>query len=108
LKISKPQINHYLRNNMLISIKKPTFDLMTRNSDNNLQTRYEWFMKWKGSDLDHTKNCVFIDEAALKTAKQKKRRKLTGGKEQATLLLKSLLWSTLVWRRVLPSRTTSQ
>ncbi|KAG1148852.1 hypothetical protein G6F37_008978 [Rhizopus arrhizus] len=38
LKISKPQINHYLRNNMLISIKKPTFDPVTRSSDNNLQT----------------------------------------------------------------------
>jgi hypothetical protein len=49
-------------------------------------------MKWKGSDLGYTKNCVFIDEAALKTAKQKKKkRKLAGGKEQATLLLKSLL-----------------
>jgi transposase len=29
LKILKSQINHYLRNNMLISIKKPTFDPMT-------------------------------------------------------------------------------
>ncbi|KAG1132808.1 hypothetical protein G6F60_006217 [Rhizopus arrhizus] len=56
---------------------------MTRNSDNNLQTRYEWFMQWKGSDLGYTKNCVFIDKAALKTAKQKKKkRKLAGGKEQ--------------------------
>ncbi|KAG1149536.1 hypothetical protein G6F37_002681 [Rhizopus arrhizus] len=81
LKISKSQMNHHLRNNMLISIKKPNFDPMTRNSDNNLQTRYEWFMKWKGSDLGYTKNCAFIDKAALKTAKQK-RRKLAGGKEQ--------------------------
>jgi hypothetical protein len=32
-------------------------------------------MKWKGSDLGYTKNCVFIDEAALKAAKQKKRKK---------------------------------
>ncbi|KAG1145070.1 hypothetical protein G6F37_010586 [Rhizopus arrhizus] len=45
LKVSKSQMNHCLRNNMLISIKKPTFDPMIRNSDNNLQTRYEWFMK---------------------------------------------------------------
>jgi hypothetical protein len=75
LKISKSQMNHHLRNNMLISIKKPTFDPMTRNSDNNLQTRYEWFMKWKGSDLSYTKNCVFIDEAALKTAKQTNKKK---------------------------------
>ena len=32
LKISKSQMNHHLRNNMLISIK-PTFDPMTRDSD---------------------------------------------------------------------------
>jgi transposase len=36
LKISKSQINHYLRNNMLISIKKSAFNPMTRNSDNSL------------------------------------------------------------------------
>ncbi|KAG1141731.1 hypothetical protein G6F37_008008 [Rhizopus arrhizus] len=60
LKISKPQMNHRLRNNMLISIKKPTFDPMTRNSDNSLQMRQERFMKWKGSNLGYTKNCVFI------------------------------------------------
>ncbi|KAG1138111.1 hypothetical protein G6F37_010649 [Rhizopus arrhizus] len=41
LKISKSQMNHHLRNYILISIKMPTFNPMTRNSDNNLQTRYE-------------------------------------------------------------------
>lgn len=50
---------------MLISIKKPTFDPKVRNSDDNLQTRYEWFMKWKDSNLDYTNNCVFIDEAGF-------------------------------------------
>jgi hypothetical protein len=68
---------------MLISIKKPTFDPMTRNSDNNLQTRYEWIIKWKGSDLDYAKNCVFIDEAALKTAKQKKKKKKACRRQKA-------------------------
>ena len=76
LKISKSQMNHHLRNNKLISIKKSIFDPMTRDSDNNLQTRYDWYMKWKGSDLSYTKNCVFIDEAALKTDKQKKKESL--------------------------------
>ncbi|KAG0938707.1 hypothetical protein G6F57_008056 [Rhizopus arrhizus] len=51
LKISKSQMNHHLRNNKLISIKKSIFDPMIRDSDNNLQTRYDWYMKWKGSDL---------------------------------------------------------
>jgi transposase len=63
--ISKSQMNHHLKNNMLISIKKPTFDPKIRNSDSNLQTRYEWFMKWKDSDPDYTKNCIFIDEAGF-------------------------------------------
>ncbi|KAG1456343.1 hypothetical protein G6F46_010488 [Rhizopus delemar] len=36
-----------------------------RNSVGNLQTRFEWFMKWKDSDLDFTKNCIFIDEAGF-------------------------------------------
>ncbi|CEG70178.1 hypothetical protein RMATCC62417_06123 [Rhizopus microsporus] len=58
-------MNHHLRNSMLITIKKPTFNPKVRNSENNLQTRYEWFMKWKDSDLDYTENCVFIDEAGF-------------------------------------------
>jgi hypothetical protein len=94
LKISKSQMNHHLRNNMLISIKKPTFDSMTRNSDNNFQTRYEWFMKWKGSDLGYTKNRVFVDEDELKTPKKKKKKESlqeAKSKEQKTLLLKSRL-----------------
>ena len=58
-------MNHHLRSNMLIIIKKPTFNPKIRNSENNLQARYEWFMKWKDSDLDYTKNCVFIDEVGF-------------------------------------------
>ncbi|KAG0737146.1 hypothetical protein G6F57_009621 [Rhizopus arrhizus] len=58
-------MNHHLRNNTLITIKKPTFDPKAGNSENNLQTRYEWFMKWKDSDLDYTKNCISIDEAGF-------------------------------------------
>ncbi|KAL7319733.1 hypothetical protein PS15m_002833 [Mucor circinelloides] len=61
--ISKPQLNHHLKNNMLISVKKPSFESEARNSEKTLQTRYELFMKWKDPDLDYTKNCIFIDEA---------------------------------------------
>ncbi|KAG1446093.1 hypothetical protein G6F55_011686 [Rhizopus delemar] len=63
--ISKSQFNNHLKNTMLITIKKPIFEAEVRNSAENLQTRYEWFMKWKDSDLDYTKNCVFIDEAGF-------------------------------------------
>ncbi|CEP09728.1 hypothetical protein [Parasitella parasitica] len=46
--ISKPQLNHHLKNNMLISVKKPSFEPEARNSEKTLQ---------------NTKNCIFIDEA---------------------------------------------
>lgn len=63
--ISKTQLNHHLKNTMLITVKRPIFEPEVRNSETNLQTRYEWFMEWKDSDLDYTKNCIFIDEAGF-------------------------------------------
>lgn len=63
--ISKTQLNHHLRNNILVTVKKPTFELEARSSADNLETRYEWFMKWKDSDVDFTKNCIFIDETGF-------------------------------------------
>lgn len=41
------------------------FEPEVRNSVGNLQTRFEWFMEWKDSDMDFTKNCIFIDEAGF-------------------------------------------
>ncbi|EIE82436.1 hypothetical protein RO3G_07141 [Rhizopus delemar RA 99-880] len=62
---SKSQLNHHLRNIMQITVKKPHFEAEVRNSVDNLETRYEWFMNWKNKDLDYTENCVFIDEAGF-------------------------------------------
>ncbi|ORE03665.1 hypothetical protein BCV72DRAFT_251710 [Rhizopus microsporus var. microsporus] len=39
------QLNQHLRNNMLVTVKRRTFEPEFRNSADNLQTRYEWFMK---------------------------------------------------------------
>ena len=50
---------------MFITVKRPTFEAKIRNSDDNLQARYEWFMKYKDSDLDFDRNCVFVDEAGF-------------------------------------------
>lgn len=50
---------------MLVTVKKPTFEPNRRNSPENLLERYEWFLKWKDTDLDFTKNCIFIDEAGF-------------------------------------------
>ncbi len=58
-------MSSYLKNVILVTVKKPTFEPGKRNSAENLNTRFEWFMKWKGTDLDFTKNCVFIDEAGF-------------------------------------------
>ncbi|ORE12136.1 hypothetical protein BCV72DRAFT_311072 [Rhizopus microsporus var. microsporus] len=63
--ISKSQLNNHLRNTMLITMKKPMFEPEVRNSVGNLQTRFEWFMERKDSNLDFTKNCIFIDEAGF-------------------------------------------
>ncbi|KAI7907776.1 uncharacterized protein BX663DRAFT_418897, partial [Cokeromyces recurvatus] len=54
--ISKSQLNHHLRNIMQITVKKPHFEAEVRNSIDNLETRYEWFMKWKDKDLEYTEN----------------------------------------------------
>jgi hypothetical protein len=63
--ISKSQLNHRLKNTMLISVKKPTFEPAVRNSEAILQARYEWFMEWKDTDLNYETNCIFIDEAGF-------------------------------------------
>lgn len=39
--ISKSRLNHYLKNDMQITIKKPTFEAEIRNFVNNLNTRFE-------------------------------------------------------------------
>ncbi|KAL0076088.1 hypothetical protein F4703DRAFT_1719083, partial [Phycomyces blakesleeanus] len=36
-----------------------------RNSIENLNTRKQWFMEWKDTNLDYTNNCVFIDETGF-------------------------------------------
>ncbi|KAG1174993.1 hypothetical protein G6F70_007946 [Rhizopus microsporus] len=46
-------------------MKKATFEAEARNFKENLQQRFDWFMQWKDSDLDFTRNCVFIDEAGF-------------------------------------------
>ncbi|KAG1441614.1 hypothetical protein G6F56_011398 [Rhizopus delemar] len=61
--ISNSQLNHHLKNDLCLTMKKATLEAEARNSPENLQERFDWFMKWKDSDLDFIRNCVFIDEA---------------------------------------------
>lgn len=48
---------------MFVTIKKPAFKPEARNSFDNLETRYEWFMKRKDFNVNFIKVCIFIDEA---------------------------------------------
>ncbi|KAI9004282.1 hypothetical protein CLU79DRAFT_806797 [Phycomyces nitens] len=63
--ISNSQLNHHLKNDLCLTMKKTTLEAEARNSPENLQERFDWFMKWKDSDLDFTRNCVFIDETGF-------------------------------------------
>lgn len=50
---------------MFVTIKKPAFKPEARNSFDNLETRYEWFMKRKDFNVNFIKVCIFIDEAGF-------------------------------------------
>ncbi len=63
--ISKSHMNSYLKNVMLVTVKNSTFEPEKKNSVGNLNIRFEWFTKWKNTDLDFTKNSMFIDEAGF-------------------------------------------
>ncbi|KAG0738811.1 hypothetical protein G6F62_007891 [Rhizopus arrhizus] len=62
--LTKSAIHKHMNETCNLSVKKP-HESEKRNSPENLQERYEWFMKWKDSDADFTKNCIFIDESGF-------------------------------------------
>ncbi|KAL0084210.1 hypothetical protein J3Q64DRAFT_1746522 [Phycomyces blakesleeanus] len=41
------------------TIKKPLFEPEIRNSPENMETRFEWFMKWKNFNLGSYKELCF-------------------------------------------------
>ncbi|KAG1140088.1 hypothetical protein G6F37_011249 [Rhizopus arrhizus] len=63
--LTKSAIHKHMNETCNLSVKKPHFESEKRNSPENLRERYEWFMKWKDSDIDFTKNCIFIDESGF-------------------------------------------
>ncbi|KAI9358766.1 hypothetical protein BD770DRAFT_427090 [Pilaira anomala] len=49
-------MNHHLKDNYICHREyKPTFKTKIGSSVDNLQTGYEWFMKWEDSDVDYEK-----------------------------------------------------
>ncbi|CAO3591757.1 unnamed protein product [Absidia cylindrospora] len=65
LVIKKTVVHDFMKNECNLSLKKAHFHPLARNSEETINKRYEWIMKWMNSDMDFTTNCVFIDEAAF-------------------------------------------
>ena len=51
--ISKMQLNHYLKSTIPIAVVRFIFEHEIRNSEINLQTIHERFMKWKDLDFEN-------------------------------------------------------
>lgn len=63
--LTKSVIHKHMNEICNLPIKKPHFKSEKRNSSENLQERFVWFMKWKDSDADFTKNCIFINDSGF-------------------------------------------
>lgn len=48
-----------------LSIKKVTRHPVARNQNAKVIERREWVEKWSKTDMDYTKNCIFIDESGF-------------------------------------------
>jgi hypothetical protein len=63
--MSKSGVHQHMKTTCSLSVQVPRFEAIKKNSPENLEERYEWFMKWKDSDVDFVKNCIFIDESGF-------------------------------------------
>lgn len=65
LEIKKSRVHEFMKDECNLSLKVATLHPLPRNCDANLQRRMEWVQKWAVTDMDFTKNCVFIDESGF-------------------------------------------
>ena len=65
LEIKKSRVHEFMKDECNLSMKKATFWPEARNSEDNLQKRLQWVMKWSQTDMDFFKNCIFIDESGF-------------------------------------------
>ncbi|KAG1451932.1 hypothetical protein G6F46_010114 [Rhizopus delemar] len=64
-KIKKSRVHEFMRNDCNLSMKQTTCWPEARTSKENVQKRYEWVVKWSNTDMDFSRNCIFIDEAGF-------------------------------------------
>lgn len=58
--LTKSVVHKHMNEICNLPIKKSHIESEKRNSSENSQERFVWFMKWKDSDADFTKNCFFL------------------------------------------------
>ncbi|KAI8084440.1 uncharacterized protein BX664DRAFT_264605, partial [Halteromyces radiatus] len=54
-----------MKNECNLSFKKVQLHSVVRNSDDNIDKRYDWIIKWTRTDMDFLGNCIFIDESGF-------------------------------------------
>ncbi|KAG1135159.1 hypothetical protein G6F37_012923 [Rhizopus arrhizus] len=65
LKVSKTALFDFVKQHCNLSLKKARLQLIDRNSEEKIQERLDWVRKWEKTDMDFTRNCVFLDESAF-------------------------------------------
>lgn len=65
LEIKKSRVHEFMRDECNLSIKQTTRWPEARANEDNVQNRYDWVIRWSNTDMDFSKNCIFIDEAGF-------------------------------------------
>ncbi|KAG1426527.1 hypothetical protein G6F58_001440 [Rhizopus delemar] len=65
LKVSKSTLLDFIKEHCNLSLKKARFQPIGRNSEEKIQERLDWVRKWEKTDIDFTRNCVFLDESTF-------------------------------------------
>lgn len=65
LKVSKTTLFDFVKQYCNLSLKKARLQPIDRNSEEKIQERLDWVRKCEKTDMDFTRNCVFLDESAF-------------------------------------------
>jgi transposase len=65
LKVSKTTLFDFVKQHCNLSLKKARLQPKDRNSEEKIQERLDWIRKWEKTDMNFTRNCVFLDESAF-------------------------------------------
>ncbi|KAG1136901.1 hypothetical protein G6F37_011604 [Rhizopus arrhizus] len=63
--IKKCRVHEFMRSERNLSMKQTTCWPEARTSKENVQKRYDWVVKWSNTNMDFSRNCIFIDKAGF-------------------------------------------